>query len=283
MGTEMNKRTPKIVFVALVLCAIQVHAQNAGTVTFATGIVTAERQPAATLAKGEPVFTSDAIITGAASRAQLRMSDGAKIAIRPESRIVIDEYVYAAAAPAGSAVSATDDSSVISLIKGGFRSITGVIGKDNPQNYEVRTAVGVLGIRGTTFAVLLCGNCDEAPGVAPGTTVAQGLYIMVSAGTIVFRNELAELELAAGEFAFIPFDSRQPTLLDTTPPVFIDDSDFRFEADGSEADNDQPPSGFDSKLRLRRAAPSSAPPPESTAAIVLAAGVWRSGFRWWCT
>ncbi len=256
----MKKRMPKIVFLALLLGAFQAHAQDAGTVSFATGDVSAERQPAAPLAKGNTVLSSDAIITGAASRAQLLMSDGARIAIRPDSRVVIDEYVYAAAAPAGSAVSATDDSSVISLVKGGFRSITGAIGKDNPQNYEVRTAVGVLGIRGTNFAVLLCGNCDEAPGVAPGTTVAQGLYIMVSEGTIVFRNEVDELELAAGEFAFIPFDSRQPARLDTTPPVFIDDSDFRFVAQ-----DDQPPSGFDSKLGLRRAAEPSAPPPDSSA------------------
>ena len=161
----MNKRMSKIALVALMLLAIQAQAQDAGSVTFATGDVTAERQPATPLAKGDTVLAGDAIITGAASRAQLLMSDNAKIAIRPDSRIVIDEYAYAAAAPAGSAVSATDDSSVISLIKGGFRSITGAIGKDNPQNYEVRTAVGVLGIRGTNFAVLLCGDCDQAPGV----------------------------------------------------------------------------------------------------------------------
>jgi hypothetical protein len=256
----MNKRTPSIVFVALVLFATQALAQDAGSVSFASGDVTAERQPATKLAKGDTVFASDAVITGAASRAQLIMSDGAKIAVRPDSRIVIDEYVYAASAAAGSAVSATDDSSVISLVKGGFRAITGAIGKDNPQNYEVRTAVGVLGIRGTDFAVLLCGNCDAAPGVAPGTTVAKGLYIMVSEGTIVFRNEFAELEITAGEFAFIPFVSRQPTRLDTAPPVFIDDFDFRFEADA-----DQPPSGFDSKLAIRREAEPSAPPPESSA------------------
>ncbi len=254
----MKKRMPKIVFVALLLCAFQAHAQDAGTVSFATGDVSAERQPATPLAKGDSVLSSDAIITGAASRAQLLMRDGAKIAIRPDSRIVIDEYAYAAAAPAGSAVSATDDSSVISLVKGGFRSITGAIGKDNPQNYEVRTAVGVLGIRGTNFAVLLCGSCDEAPGVAPGTTVAQGLYIMVSEGTIVFRNEIDEIEITAGEFAFIPFDSRQPARLDTAPPVFIDDSDFRFVSS-----DEQPPSGFDSKLGLRREAEPSAPPPDS--------------------
>ena len=160
MGTEMNKRTPGIVFIALVLFASQALAQDAGSVSFASGDVTAERQPATKLAKGDTVFATDAIITGAASRAQLVMSDGAKIAMRPDSRIVIDEYVYAAATSTGSAVSTTDDSSVISLVKGGFRSITGAIGKDNPQNYEVRTAVGVLGIRGTNFAVLLCGNCD---------------------------------------------------------------------------------------------------------------------------
>jgi hypothetical protein len=88
---------------------------------------------------------------------------------------------------------------------------------------------------------------------------------MVSEGTIVFRNEVDEHELTAGEFAFIPFDSRQPTRLDTTPPVFIDDSDFRFEPDRSEIDNNQPPSGFDSKLSLRREAEPSAPPPESSA------------------
>jgi hypothetical protein len=111
MGTKMKKRMPKIVFVALLLCAFQAHAQDAGTVSFATGDVSAQRQPAIPLAKGDTVLASDAIITGAVSRAQLLMSDGAKIAIRPDSRIVIDEYAYAAAAPAGSAVSATADSS----------------------------------------------------------------------------------------------------------------------------------------------------------------------------
>ncbi len=255
----MKKLMLKIALVTFLFGAAQTQAQDAGSVTFATGEVTAERQPAAALVKGDTVFASDAIITGPASRAQLRMSDGAKIAIRPDSRIVIDEYVYAAAA-AGSAVSTTQDSSVISLVKGGFRSITGAIGKDNPQNVEVRTAVGVLGIRGTNFAVLLCGSCDAAPGVAPGTTVPQGLYIMVTDGVVVFRNEVDELELTAGEFAFIPFSTRQPTRVDSTPPVFIDDSDFRFEAD------DQARTGFDSKLGLRREVDPNAPSPGSDTA-----------------
>ncbi|MDA0706253.1 MAG: FecR family protein [Proteobacteria bacterium] len=254
----IKRKLPQLLIAVLVL-ANPALAQDAGLVSFASGDVSAERQPAVALAKGDVVRSSDAVITGAASRAQLAMSDGARIAIRPDSRIVIDEYVYAAATSGTAAVSSSDDSSVISLVKGGFRSITGAIGKENPQNYEVRTAVGVLGIRGTNFAVLLCGNCNSAPGVPPGTVVPQGLYIMVDEGRIVFRNEVDSIEVAAGEFAFIPFDSRQPTRLETAPPVFIDDSDFRFEADTESL------SGFDSKLGLRREADASAPPPTSTA------------------
>ena len=259
MGTEMNKSILTLLLIFALLVASPAHAQNAGMVSFASGDVSAERQPAVALAKGDAVQSSDAITTASASRAQLLMSDGARIAIRPDSRIVIDEYVYAAASSGTAAVSSSDDSSVISLVKGGFRSITGAIGKENPQNYEVRTAVGVLGIRGTNFAVLLCGNCNSAPGVPPGTIVPQGLYIMVDDGRIVFRNEVGSIEVAAGEFAFIPFDSRQPTRQDVVPPVFIDDSDFRFEPDVESL------SGFDSKLGPRRGADASAPPPTSTA------------------
>lgn len=248
----MTKRKLYLILISVMALANAAQAQDAGLVSFATDDVTAERQPAVALVKGDTVRSSDAIITGSAARAQLVMSDGARIAIRPDSRIVIDEYDYAAAS-SSAAMATSNDSSIISLVKGGFRSITGAIGKENPQNYEVRTAVGVLGIRGTNFAVLLCGNCNAAPGVPPGTVVPQGLYIMVNEGRIVFRNEVGNIEAAAGEFLFIPFDSRQPTRLETTPPVFIDDSDFRFETDAASL------TGFDRNLGLRRDAEASAP------------------------
>jgi len=266
MGTEMNKRQSQLALIATLLFAASnsVNAADAGSVTFATGTVSAERQPAQSLAKGDTVLVSDNVITGDASRAQLLMIDGAKVAIRPNSRLLVEEYAYGAAATTTATTSITtsdDNSSVISLVKGGFRTITGAIGKEDPSDYEVRTAVGVLGIRGTDFAVLLCGgDCNTAPGVTPGATVPDGLYLMVTEGIIVFSNEVADIELTAGEFAFIPLDTRQPTRLDTAPPVFIDDSDFRFDAD---ADNAQP-AGFDETLGTRRAPDSSAPDPSST-------------------
>ncbi len=179
----MNKYYACLALIPALVLLGTAQAQDAGSVTFVSGDVSAERQPAVVLAKGAAVLASDAVITGAASRAQLLMVDGAKIALRPNSRIVIDEYVYAAAAAGSGAavVSSSDDSSVVSLVKGGFRTITGAIGKENPSNYEVRTAVGVLGIRGTDFAVLFCrGDCGFAPGVSAGSPVPDGLYIMVT-------------------------------------------------------------------------------------------------------
>jgi hypothetical protein len=256
MGAEMIKhKYSSLVIAALALAGANTAvAADAGTVTFATGTVMAERQPAAPLAPGDTVLTEDFIITGEASRAQLLMIDDAKLAIRPNSRVQIEEYVYASAeSTTGPAVVTSDDnSSVLNLVKGGFRTITGAIGKEDPADYEVRTAVGVLGIRGTDFAMLLCGgDCNTAPGVTPGAVVPDGLYLWVIDGSIVFSNEVATIELSAGEFAYIPFDTRQPARLDTAPAVFIDDTDFRF---GDAA----APTGFDASLGTRRAPDPSA-------------------------
>lgn len=259
----MNKRPVQLVLTAMLTLAVtnSLYAATAGSVTFATGSVTAERQPAASLAKGDPVLVQDNVITGDASRAQLLLIDGAKVAIRPNSQLRIEEYRYessAATASSPAITTSSDNSSVISLVKGGFRTITGVIGKEDPSAYEVRTAVGVLGIRGTDYAAQLCrGDCDWAPGATPGASIPDGLYLGVTDGAIVFSNEVANIELTAGEFAYIPFDTRRPARLDTTPPVLIDDSDLQF-ADGAS------PVGFNEKLGTRRAPDSSATDPSGT-------------------
>ena len=111
----------------LALIVSDALAADAGTVLFARGEVTAEREPPVPLAKGDSVLDDDTVATGDASRAQLLLLDGAKLAIRPNSRLRIDEYVFQGA-PAtetsAAVVSTTGDRSVSTLIKGGFRTIT---------------------------------------------------------------------------------------------------------------------------------------------------------------
>ncbi len=276
----MNMRFLKLFTLVLLAAAMPAAlADEAGSVVFAKGDVTAERAPPVPLAKGDAVLSDDTVATGDNSRAQLLMLDGAKIAIRPNSRLAIEEYSYTDPA-AGASVTAKDDKSVMSLVKGGFRTITGAIGRDDPEDYEVRTPVGVLGIRGTDYTAVFCnGDCDWVPGLAAGASIPDGLYLGVTDGIVVFRTATRTIELRAGEYAFIPLNTPEPERLPSAPPVLLDDNDLRFDpgADnvsrppddpGQRPDDDDATTGFNSKLGTRRAPatgdgsePSSAPPP----------------------
>jgi hypothetical protein len=251
----------------MISIALPVVADDAGNVIFAKGSVSAEREPPVPLAKGDTVLTEDTVVTGDASRAQLLMLDGAKIAIRPNSRLTIVEFVYESAPSA--TVTTTNDKSVMSLVKGGFRTITGAVGKDDENAYEVRTPVGVLGIRGTDYSAVFCNrDCTWAPGVTPGTSIADGLYLGVNEGRIVFATSTETIELSAGEYAFIPLHTPRPERLNQPPPVLLDDNDLLFDAAGNalstRPDGSSATSGFDATLGTRRSPDSSAPRPSDS-------------------
>lgn len=274
----MRNRT---ILVIAALCSVLANvavADDAGSVIFARGTVMAERQPPVPLAKGDLVQDNDTVATGDASRAQIQLTDGAKIAVRPNSRLRIDEYVFVGREtgdPDNPVVSTSGDRSVATLIKGGFRTITGAIGKENEEDYEVRTPVGVLGIRGTDYSAVFCnGDCNFVPGVNPNAPIEDGLYLGVTEGAIFFRNENADIDIQAGEYAFIPLADRVPVPLAAPPPVLIDDNDLRFDADGNLVgqeprageQDDGTLTGFDSKLGTRREPDPTASPADGSAA-----------------
>jgi hypothetical protein len=265
----MDTTTMKTLVAGALLLTLSVTAygQKAGTVIFATGSVTAERATVVAIGKGDPVLVQDTVVTADASRAQLSMIDGAKIAIRPSSRLKIEEYAYSSGEPAsGSATTTSGDKGVTSLLKGGFRTITGAIGKQDEKDYEVRTAVGVLGIRGTDYTAVFCnGDCAWAPGTTSGQPLEDGLYLGVTEGAIVFRNEKGDVEIRAGEFAFIPLADRTLRNLTVPPPVLLDNYDLAPDPDGSaqQRPDGSVPAGFDSKLGTRRSADSSAYDPDA--------------------
>lgn len=265
----MDTTAMRIPVSAILLFALSAaaHGQDAGTVIFATGSVSAERETPVELAKGDAVLVQDTVVTGEASRAQLLMIDGAKIAIRPNSRLKIEEYAYASGESPASAVSTSGDKGVTNLLKGGFRTITGAIGKKDEEDYEVRTAVGVLGIRGTEYTAVFCNaDCTWAPGVSGGQPLEDGLYLGVTQGTIVFRNEQGEFDIRAGEFAFVPLADRTLRNLAVPPPVLLDavDLGLTFDANGQQRPDGATPSGFDSKLGTRRGADAGAYEPNAT-------------------
>jgi hypothetical protein len=95
------------------------------------------------LKRRSPVFDVDVVNTGQQSNAQLRMQDGALIALKENTQLIISEY---------SGSSEEDGSVVMELVTGGLRTITGKI-KGNKDNYQLKTPVGSIGIRGTHYEV----------------------------------------------------------------------------------------------------------------------------------
>ena len=125
----------------------------AGKTMIATGNVKAisiDNEEKRRLKRRSSVFTNDVVVTGTASKTQLRMSDGSMIALKENTELIISQYNFNSGAEKNSAV--------LDLVKGGLRSITGAIKADNGQ-YQLKTPVGSIGIRGTHYEIEIVADC----------------------------------------------------------------------------------------------------------------------------
>lgn len=114
------------------------------------------------VAEGSILDVGDVVVTGSNSKAMLAFTDGGKIALRPNTVFQIADYVYAKEQPA-------EDGAFFQLLKGGLRTVTGLIGKrGNRDAYRLGNSTATIGIRGTEYIARVCANlnCDEA-GAAP--------------------------------------------------------------------------------------------------------------------
>lgn len=181
---------------------------NVGKVLFAVGDVQVSRQANGeslqSITKGEDVLVGDVLITGDKSRLQVLFNDNARVSLRPNSQLRIDDYFYDKQQPSTNATATQAGKSAFSLLKGGFRTITGAVtaGPDK-SGYKVTTAVATIGIRGTDYSVLFC-NDDCSPLVGSSQNdVENGLYAGVSDGAIVLMNNAGELQLNQKESGFV--------------------------------------------------------------------------------
>lgn len=92
--------------------------------------------------RGGEVEANESIVSGKDGMAQLRMSDGAFIAVRSDTELRIDKYKFSGKADASS-------ESVLSLVKGTFRAFTGAIASFNKDKFKMKTPSATIGIRGS--------------------------------------------------------------------------------------------------------------------------------------
>ncbi|MEO8006666.1 MAG: FecR family protein [Betaproteobacteria bacterium] len=114
---------------------------------FAVGNVTATglNGQSRALTRGAQVDQGDTVNTNG-GRAQLHFSDGAFVSLQPESQFRIDQYRYDGKQDG-------NEKGFFSLLKGGLRTITGLVGRTNKANYQVTTSVATIGIRGTEYTI----------------------------------------------------------------------------------------------------------------------------------
>ncbi len=126
------------------------------------------------LAVGQRIDSGATLTTAANAGTTLRFDDGQMIAVAGSSTYVIDDYRFNPHKP-------EEGGFISTLVKGGIRSVSGLIGQLNAKQVEVRTQTATIGIRGTDFDLFFDGK----------------LYIVVQRGAIAAINDAGEGVFAA--------------------------------------------------------------------------------------
>ena len=154
-----------------------------GTVTHLSGILSAKGSAGASkvLSVKSEVNEGDLLTTETETYARVKFVDGAEIVLRPGTQLRVAAYSFQEAKP-------QNDSAFFSLIKGGLRAVTGLLGKRSQDKVGFTTNTATIGIRGTHFGALLCsGDCANVPN-ASGSAPPDGLHVDVSSGAVVVTN-----------------------------------------------------------------------------------------------
>ncbi|MDH5191376.1 MAG: FecR family protein, partial [Gammaproteobacteria bacterium] len=174
------------------------------------------------LKRRSAIFEGDTLITAEDARAQIRFKDGALIDIQAATQLRLDEYNYQGQ------VDGTEKNTM-SLIKGGFRTITGVVGKKNKKNYKVNTPVATIGIRGTHYGLHYCGS-DCGVDTGNGQQNKKGLFGGVVDGAVVANNDSGEIRLGNDEYFHVASKSAEPKVLLVPPAIIFKGSELQVTA-----------------------------------------------------
>ena len=96
--------------------------------------------------RGTAIRVGDRIETGAGGHVHLRFVDGARLSVRPASRLQVENYSRGGDAGALTAIKFRLDEGVV-------RSITGAWGEAERDRFRLNTPVAAIGVKGTDFVV----------------------------------------------------------------------------------------------------------------------------------
>ena len=153
---------------------------------------------------GDPILEGESIVTGSNGEVHLLMEDGGYIGVRPGTKMRITNF---------RAEGDADDRSVIGLLEGSFRSVTGWIARLGPNRAVVRTPTAVIGIRGTEHEPLF---------IPESSTLGDpGTYDRVHIGETEIRTSQGAISVRPNQAGYATHrGTGPPRVLARVPNVF---------------------------------------------------------------
>lgn len=223
-------------------------AQVAGTITQLSGPLLAKKADGAVriLSLRSEVESGDTLVTEKNTYALVKFIDNSEITLKPGTTFKVENFAFDAGKPDG-------DQASFSLVKGGLRSVTGLLGKRNKEKFSMKTPSATIGIRGTTFiaelaepsaeevaeavaareAYLMASTASldalaaplrplmlaQGPAAPPSPTAprAPGLYVQVIDGMIALSNTGGSQTFSAGQFGYTPSPMTVPVIVPRNP------------------------------------------------------------------
>jgi len=140
------------------------------------------------LLRGAELNNGDTVRTGE-GRAQLRFTDGAYVSLQPQSEFAIRDYRFDGK---------TDgtERGFFGLLKGAMRTVSGLVGRVNRDQYRVTTPTATIGIRGTGGVIQVRDD---------GSTLIVG-----TSGIWSLTNPSGSIDVPAGVSALAPSTADSP-------------------------------------------------------------------------
>ena len=189
-----------------------------------------------TVSIGTPIFQGDVIETDAEGAVNIIFIDETSFAVSEDARLAIDEFVFDPSTNSGS--------QNFSVLKGVFVFTSGLIGREDPDDVEIDTPIGSIGIRGTIIA----GDITEGE-----ITVVEGAIVLKDFSgnemTLANQFETAKFNPASGtienlgEMSANDVGSKFASVSQVSPSLFSSINDAAAEAQEAAQDaqtNDQP-------------------------------------------
>ncbi|MBN1378854.1 MAG: FecR domain-containing protein [Gammaproteobacteria bacterium] len=208
---------------------------NSARVVFARGQVSMSQTGGGRLPvkTGVDINSGDRLVSGRDGIAVLVFPDNSRVTLQPRTEFIIRDYQY-------DKENADNNKSVLELLQGGLRAVSGLIGKLSADKYEMRTPVATIGIRGTGFDLLCKGRCSEPVAYQwqPENVVdrvlgflmrsayaqslpANGMYAYVWSGEIELGVQGKRIALQENKAAFLTGINAQPLILKTVPSFML--------------------------------------------------------------